>query len=33
MQEGFGLYADDFVKDLEVLAGRELRERREPESG
>ena len=29
MHEGFGMYADEFVQDLEVLAGKELRERRE----
>jgi len=29
MQEGFELYADEFVEALEVLAGRELHEQRE----
>jgi hypothetical protein len=29
MQEGFGLYADDFVEDLEELAGKQLREQRD----
>ena len=33
MREGFGLYADEFVKDIEVLAGKELREQRDKESG
>jgi hypothetical protein len=29
MQEGFGLYADDFVEELEELAGKQLREQRD----